>query len=209
MPLKITLRQDYSLSYFRHLMRLLLTSPIGDSAIICSGYVSEGPRYSVLSDGLLNLIDQGCTNGEVTTVAGMFENEYPQYLQTYCDFVRRLRTIKNVHSYRSTLNNWHAKVAIRTQAGNPVAAIIGSSNLTGPAYGESIHRWNIEADVLLWVDDPGHNDHYRNNPDGSEMGIMDVVLDPEVTRQPAERTQLLKILADVMNRDNLENLNID
>lgn len=209
MPLKITLRQDHSLSYFKHLMRLLLSSPLGDSALICSGYVSEGPRYSVLSDGLLDLIDQGCTNGEVTTVAGMFDDRSPDHFRAYCDFVRRLQSVKTVHSYRSKRGNWHAKVAIRLNKGIPVAAIVGSSNLTGPAFGESPYRWNVEADVLLWTPNPAHNDHYRKNPERSEMGIMDVILDPEVPRQPSEKTQLQKVFDDVMNRDDLDPLNIN
>lgn len=31
-----------------------------------------------------------------------------------------------------------------------MAAIVGSSNLTGPAYGENRYTWNYECDVTMW-----------------------------------------------------------
>ena len=47
--------------------------------------------------------------------------------------------------------HWHAKVFVASKDGEPVVAVIGSSNITARAFG--IRKdWNYEADVVLWDD---------------------------------------------------------
>jgi HKD family nuclease len=46
---------------------------------------------------------------------------------------------------------WHAKVFLAKSAGNPVLAVIGSSNITRRAFGE-FPQFNYECDVVMWME---------------------------------------------------------
>ncbi|RME56753.1 hypothetical protein D6779_10040, partial [Candidatus Parcubacteria bacterium] len=66
---------------------------------------------------------------EIITVAGKLDGFW---LEHYQNFVRRLRQAGlQVKAYVAPRKNWHAKIAIRIRNEQPIAAIIGSSNLTG------------------------------------------------------------------------------
>jgi hypothetical protein len=201
MPIKITLRKDRHQSPFRQLLNMLLTSPYGDSAIICSGYIwqpSSG-SYKVLDDGLRNIIKRGCRKKGVTTVAGMFR---PNYFQNYYrNFITDLRANGvQVSAYTVPRKNWHAKIAIRMCGDKPVAALIGSSNLTGPAYGINRTNWNYEADVLIWIPHNKHNSYFRDDGMDNSKGKIEAILDPDF-RQMTEKEQLHEIYNDVMQEE--------
>lgn len=198
MPVKLAFRKDGTDSPFRKMLHQMLTSPTGDSAILCSGYIWETTnRYAVLADGLLPVIQSACTSGELTTVAGRFTGgDYRKYYQ---NFVSRIRASGvTVHAKHAPDGNWHAKIAIRTHRGRPIAALIGSSNLTRPAYGLNIEGWNFEADVLIWLPSSQTNDYFSDDSIQQELGKLELVLNPEAT-QPTEEEQLEAILSDVMD----------
>jgi len=203
MPVKIVFRKRKNFSPFRRILNLLLTAPIGDSVVLCSGYVwqpSNPSHYNILDDELRRAIMSGCNRGKVITVAGKFNPEY--YRTFYKNFINDLKSrgIK-VKAYYARQKNWHAKVALRLNNGRPVAAIIGSSNLTRPAYGENWRNWNYEADVLIWV--PGIlTDYFRNDDIPLEPGKMELILDPKID-QPSEKLQLQSIYKDIIE-SNLE-----
>ncbi|HOD27574.1 MAG TPA: phospholipase D family protein [Syntrophales bacterium] len=179
---------------------MLLTSPAGDSAILCSGYIwqpNDG-RYNVLDDGLRQSILAGCAGGTLTTIAGKF---YPDYYEVYYrNFIEDLRYHGiNVVPFYAPKKNWHAKIAIRTNNHHPVAALVGSSNLTGPAYG--IRRnWNYEADVLIWMDADRQTGFFRDDGMDMPLGRFELILDPHI-EQPSEELQLKGIYADVMETE--------
>lgn len=210
MPIRITLRTTKEFSPFRVMLQRLIALPDTDSLILCSGYIWEPELgyydYSILDDELLTALEIGCQRSEVVTIAGKLEGFWLDY---YKRFVRRLRgaglSIKPLVAQRK---NWHAKVAIRLKGDTPVAAIIGSSNLTGPAYGIDRPRWNFESDVLIWCNSPRLNAYFREAY-GAELafGDMQLILDPDV-RQLNEEQQLLGIHRDAMG-SNLEELRID
>ncbi|MDD2944132.1 MAG: hypothetical protein PHC51_14340 [bacterium] len=200
MPIKITLRKSKDISPFRRLLNMLFSSPVGQSAILCSGYIWQPNtgKYNILDDGLRNAIASGCSGGSLTTVAGKF---YPSYYENYYrNFVRDLRAngIK-VNAYYAPKKNWHAKVAIKLNNNIPIAALVGSSNLTGHAYGEN-RNWNFEADVLIWSRNTAGSGYFRDDDINQEMGKMELILDPDI-HQPDEDAQLKSIMQDIIEAE--------
>jgi hypothetical protein len=199
MPIKITLRTGSAQSPYRRLLEKLLTSPIGDSALLCSGYIWQPGRgnYNVLDDGLRSTILTGCTSGRIITVAGKFHPD--RYREYYRNFVSDLRSNRlKVSAFEAPKKNWHAKIAIRLSGRTPVAALIGSSNLTGPAYGEGRKNWNYESDVLIWKSSKNANTYFREDGLNLPFGRFETILAPDVI-QLGEEEQLQAIYEDVMN----------
>lgn len=202
MPIKIALRTGVGLSPFRRLLLHMLHPSTGDSALICSGYIWEpkGGKYQVLADNLLKSITLGCPNG-VITVAGKLGGG--RYRDFYTNFVSRISAASSITAYTSPLDNWHAKIAIRLRNGVPVAGIIGSSNLTGPAYGENrpptpyTPGWNYEADTLIWVGERRLNKHFNGITFDMPFGFIDAVINPRV-QQLSEGEQLQRLYDHIM-----------
>lgn len=199
MPIKITLRTGSAQSPYRRLLEKLLTSPVGDSALLCSGYIWQPDKgdYNVLDDGLRSTILAGCASGRLTTVAGKFHPD--RYREYYRNFVSDLRSNGlKVLAFEAPKKNWHAKIAIRLSGGNPVAALIGSSNLTGPAYGEGRKNWNYECDVLIWKPSKSANAHFLEDGLNLPFGHFETILAPDVN-QLDEAGQLQAIHSDIIN----------
>lgn len=216
MPVRVTLRTKKDFSPFRVLLRKLIEVPGGDSVVLCSGYIQDVDRqqsqraYSLSEDELLESLKKGCTNGKVLTVAGKFNSfgSFPsEWEAKYALFIRNLRSAGlQVEAWSAPEKNWHAKIAVRLKDRVPVAALIGSSNLTRPAYGipnisppiTPFGNWNFEGDVLIW-NDPQYNGYFKENIE-QERGIGDMilVLDPEVN-QPTEEQQLWRIYKYLMH----------
>jgi hypothetical protein len=201
MPVRITLRSRRDFSPFREMLKRLIESPEGDSLVLCSGYIWEpATGYKVSDDELLDTLQRGCSQGEITTIAGKLDEQWIEY---YRNFVRRLKNANlNVTPYFAPKRNWHAKIAIRLKEYKPIAAIIGSSNLTGPAYGENKRTWNFEGDVLIWSNSRTMNSYFKK-PLHVDMpfGDLQLVLDPR-TRQPNELQQLESIYKDTLSDTN-------
>jgi hypothetical protein len=112
----------------------------------------------------------------------------------------------------SKRKRWHAKIAIKLKDGSPKAAIIGSSNLTRPAYSEGYSAFNNECDVVLWVDEPSANEHFRPTPDDFDAKMGDdylfspiySLLDERFKDQPKVDQRLIALYKEIMNRDDLE-----
>jgi len=159
----------------------------------------------VLDDDLLDAIKSGLNNNEVICVAGKLSTSPVNWLKHYEDFVAKLQSHKiPVKALVAPNRNWHAKIAIRLcPMGKPVVAIVGSSNLTGPAYGENRYAWNYECDVTLWKDKPLWDsvvatDQDQQSPD-DVFTTMSVVLDSNVN-QPSIEDRLAVLLEDI-NRE--------
>jgi hypothetical protein len=204
MPVRVVLRTGRSQSPFRRLLHALVRAPGGDSALLCSGYIweqpSSSPGYKVLDDLLPELV-HGCNGGVVITVAGKLG--YTQYEDFYRNFVKRLRQAGlKVQALVAPKRNWHAKIAVRVDGTQPIAALIGSSNLTAPAYREGYGNWNFEADVSIWPQRADLTSHFRGAVEqgGDDAQVLDLVLDPTVT-QPAETEQIQRLYESVMNAE--------
>ncbi|MCG2718989.1 MAG: hypothetical protein L6408_09200 [Nanoarchaeota archaeon] len=206
MGLLIFLRTNKDISYFRRELLGLINSPASNKLLLCSGYISEGRRrrkqnYSVLNDGLLVAINSQCK--EVITVRGMYSNK-----KAYDLFVKKLRNSGvKVTPRKVKKGKWHAKVAIKVDKNNrPVAGLIGSSNLTRPAYGENYNGFNCEADVLIWENTSTYNQYFREgikNFIEDPLGPVDTILNPD-TEQPDESKKLEGIYNKIMRESEEE-----
>ena len=202
MPLLITLRRNPESSPFRRQLQRLCRLPAPGDLILCSGYIWEPESgYSVLEDDLLECIAVGCHGKTVTTIAGKLQKSgYIDWLQHYKNFVARLqRAGIAVRPYIVPRRNWHAKIAIKLDGiGQPLAAIVGSSNLTGPAYREGWRTWNYESDVTIWRPNAGVDSHLNSTSEQIPNPYEEItcVLDPH-TPQPTKEERLQALYRDV------------
>ncbi len=206
MGVLVTLRRGADAAPFKAALLRLCGLDAGD-LVLCTGYVWEDPNgYSILGDGLLTAIQAGLAGNGVVTVAGKLGDDakWPYWETKYRDFILGLRAggIPTT-AYIARERNWHAKIALRLDAqGTPMAGIVGSSNLTGPAYRNDYNRWNYEADVLLWV--PG------SCADGQFDQLTTVSSDPfsamllslsRSASQPDEAERLSTLYDDIFRHD--------
>lgn len=203
MPLRIALRINPDHSPFRDMLRALILTPVGDTTVLCSGYIWQPDGgYNVLDDQLLEVLMEGCGHGNIITVAGKLEQQ--MWRDYYLNFIRKLRSsCLSLTAYEAPKRNWHAKIAIRLQENIPVACIVGSSNLTGPAYGIGRRNWNFEGDTLIWNSDAAltlHFDTFDSLKAGP--GVFDLVLNPDI-RQPDETKQMMAIYKDIFQQNML------
>jgi hypothetical protein len=212
MPLQITLRRNAGSSPFRRQLLRLCSLPGAGELFISSGYIYEpDDGYGILRDGLADAIKSGIGNHQLTTIAGKLTQigrmDWPEY---YRNFVARLRSNGvNVRAFAAPRRNWHAKIAVMLDLqGKPVAAIVGSSNLTGPAFGEGRGSWNYESDVTIWVPTPAVDQHFRDPSGQGADPYEDIVtvLDP-ATRQPNEEARIAQLLEDMqLEHDSFEKI---
>lgn len=211
MGVMITLRRSASESPFKRLLLALCAAPTQGGLLLCSGYVWEelpgGRRYSVSQDGLLAAVKRGLAGGgSVKLVAGKLGDDanWPNWETKYRNFVNSFRSARlPVQAYVASKRNWHAKVAVRFNgSGEPVAAIVGSSNLTGPAYRENYGNWNYESDVLLWKGGSGLDTYFTQAAQGISDSFGKMLLDlADGVEQPDESRWMRTLVDDVLNRD--------
>ena len=212
MPVRVTLRTGKDFSPFREMLHRLIKLSEGDDLILCSGYIwepqtgSSNFKYNILDDELLDALKIGCQGKEITTIAGKLDERWLDY---YKNFVKRLKQAGfRVKPYFAPKRNWHAKIAIRLSQGKPIAAIIGSSNLTGPAYGENRYSWNFESDVLIWENSQKLNGIFNETFQGeTPFGDLRLVMNSDI-HQMNEREQLNRIFRDTIDNE-FEKLNIE
>lgn len=152
MGLMILFRKTGNTNPFREALHNLIQLR-GEKLIITSGYISEGTFSLLENRNMLPFLNVAENNGlkEIILAAGKF-SRYPEWIERYRNFVRRLD-----HSVGPKINvkpylfqNWHAKVSLKILNRTPIAAIIGSSNLTSTAYGLNRNNFNRECDVVIW-----------------------------------------------------------
>ena len=168
MGIAVSLRRDLDISYYRRFLHKIIQIPELDELILASGYVTHGKTYKVLDDELWERLRNAKGNSvfELKTIAGRFNSFTDQYAIWYGEFVSeiesRIGNFEPKWKYYPLIakkRNWHAKIALGLSKGDPIACIIGSSNLTSTAYGERrskgrVSLFNHECDVTIWKDDP-------------------------------------------------------
>jgi len=204
MPIRLTLRTKKDVSPFREMLHWLITSIHGGTVVLCSGYIWEPcgansgcTNYSVLQDGLLSSLISGNPD-KVITVAGKFSQTQWRYY--YHNFVNALSRHFQTTAFIAPRRNWHAKIAIRLDGkGKPIAALVGSSNLTGPAYGIKRRNWNFEGDVLIWAPRSDLNQTFGRPFENGDLpfGDFHLILNHD-KQQPSEEEQLQMLYRDVI-----------
>lgn len=210
----VLFRRERGTNPFRAFLQSLLEWGACDELILASGYIWESPRpngYRVSDDDLVHCLKQG-RHQRVVTVGGMHKSVSgwfgTDYRQHYVDFVKALRAGGiAVDPKVSKSGKWHAKVALGLRGGTPIVGIVGSSNLTGPAYGIDRRNFNNEADVVLWTEVDGRTRFLSTLAD-LELPQEDFIvgsMDPEF-HQPGEQERLDTLLAHLLSSDSIEPL---
>lgn len=151
MGLIIFLRKRLTENKFREVVLDSINTGTGNKVILCSGFYQENwfrnPSYEVSSEGSLDQILKN-NNIELTTV-GVHN---AAWVQAYKNFRNNLRSKGvNITSKISKSYHWHAKIFILKMDDKPILGIVGSSNMTKPAFGIS-GSFNFESDVFMWID---------------------------------------------------------
>ena len=207
----ISLRTDLNFSYFKRNILSILSYPDFDTVIICSGYFQENATYSVTSDDILNTI---LANGNFTNINyliiggnfgyGKYGMKSDWHIQ-FDNFLKELRKNKiPFKAYLDKRKKWHAKIAIGIEKNVPKVAIIGSSNLTAPAYSEKHHSFNIECDTTLLMKEKKLENHFN-----LQSFVTDNPLSPIITEMSPDFNQpglleRLKALSNEVQNDLLD-----
>jgi len=217
MGFTIILRRSGNLSYFRRFLSKMISIPNTNRFLLCSGYVSESSFYSTLDDQLLNDITTFCSNpnSELITIAGRFGykmgsvNLHNSKAESrYKRFVAKIkRNGITPKAYIAPNKNWHAKIAMILKDENPIACIIGSSNLTQPAYSENLQNdeFSYECDVVIWKQTNFLDKHFqlftenemkidKNDPFSPIHLLINTKLD-----QPNELKRLKALYKEIMS----------
>ena len=201
MSIQITLRRNAAFSPFRKQLLEICEIPYHGNLILCSGYIWENHSYSVLDDDLLAAIKAGLSGNQIVCIAGKLAKKPVNWFQHYSDFVAKLKSHGiSVTAKVAPKRNWHAKFAIRLdKSDSPVVAMVGSSNLTGPAYVENRNSWNYECDVTMWKDksmwDASLSE--QRTPIEDPFTTMAAILDPDSPKQPTVEERLAKLVEDI------------
>ena len=185
--MRIFLRTNEAVSHFQRILHRLIEVPGQGELILCSGYFCESPSSSILDAGLLPVILRGCSR--IECVGAM-----PAESRRYRAFVDKIRTT-GITIVEHPATRWHAKIAIKSFENRPVAALIGSSNLSRPAYCEPFQAFNYEADVFIWV--PEYNRYFPRDYDPrDELSPVEAILSEN---QPHEEARLTKLRELIMS----------
>lgn len=149
MGILIIKRSNSTPNLFRDFLVDSIDTGAGDEVILCSGFFQENRRNNYRASQEKNLATVMMRNNVKATVVGVYNYGWSR---SYNNFVTSLRNAGiQVIPINKTSKRWHAKVFILKSNGNGIFGIIGSSNITRPAF--STHQtFNVECDVILWDD---------------------------------------------------------
>lgn len=157
--LAIILRKTAATNLFREVLLQSFKQNALNNLLLCSGFFQEKTTTRTnffVSQEFLASAPSFPSGKEITTV-GLYNG---MWLKQYQDFIKGLSNISCsssgtpliVKSRKIFKNHWHAKVFIASCKGLPVLGVIGSSNMTGSAFGINYGTFNYEADVVIWDD---------------------------------------------------------
>ncbi len=168
MPIAILLRRDTAKNIFRNVIINTISAGGVDEVLICSGFFQENRRssYRATLEGGLGA-SLASSKIKCTTVG---IHNY-QWMQSYRDFKAGLIAAGvNAHCKYRKGTKWHAKVFIALHGGVPRVGIIGSSNITRPAF-STTSPFNRECDVVLWSENtssaPALDEAFENDDPSS------------------------------------------
>lgn len=154
MGFNVVLRTRHTPNYFRQYLLAALNSGEVDKAIICSGFFQELPNYGLSRD--TDFTNALLHNSISLLTLGIHNRQWRQQYDDACLNLRNRGV--NILGYISRHYRWHAKIFIAYKKSTPILAIVGSSNMTNPAFGGNprANQFNYEADVIFW------NSRYRH-----------------------------------------------
>lgn len=203
MPIAIILRKNKLKNPFRDIIIAAVSSGIADEALMCSGFFQEN-RTSTYCASSESGFAASCVRNNVKLITVGIHNR--QWLDSYKSFQTNLLLAGvNANCKYKSGNKWHAKVFIALKQGKPLLGIIGSSNITRPAFSSSA-PFNRECDVIIWPEGATY-DGLINETLGSE-NFEDIVRAPYSPDQNGGITveaRLLSLYSEIL-ADDLEDL---
>ena len=146
----IILRTAVTPNWFQQAIVSAVGFPPFERALLCSGFFQEGSGGYLASNTLVNGSHFNARAAHMDlTVVGTY-NSYG--LHPFTAFIASVRA-KTRPQYltlrKRKTDRWHAKVFIAWESGVPAFAVIGSSNITRPAF-DTTSPFNFECDVIIW-----------------------------------------------------------
>ena len=162
MGIIIIFRKSSNRNLFREYLHRLISLD-GEKLIISSGFIAEG-KFSLLNpNNMLPHLNAAVGRGlsKIIFIAGKFNTYFGRgYRTKFDDLIDKLVVLFGSRIIKISQDRWHAKISIRILKGEPIAAIVGSSNLTTTAYGIGMGKnWNKECDVIIW--DNSHKEIWK------------------------------------------------
>lgn len=139
-----------------------LMSLEGDTLILSTGFATDSIFNSYNRTDFIDSIKNGFVNTknpQVIAIGGMLRNQSSRNeFEAFLNEFSKALTAYNytLKFYRANNDKWHSKVALKLKNGRPFAGIIGSSNLTGPAFSVYTNNtnystyFNYESDIYIW-----------------------------------------------------------
>lgn len=153
MGIAVILRNQLPINRFRDLLIGSIGTGAGDSGLLCSGFYQEnrGKKKPLYRATLEKGFAKEVANSKIRLdVVGIYNGTWKQ---SYREFKSNMLAAGgNVNCFYKNGLKWHAKVFVLSKEDVPVFGIIGSSNITRPAF-SSIKDFNYECDVILWPDE--------------------------------------------------------
>lgn len=210
----ISLRTDASISYFRRNLLKILDYPNFTKVIISSGYFQENLfHYNILNDGILSSIlgNPNSANIEYTIIAGKFNRTSDPWRNSFDTFLRNLRhNGVNFRAYIEKRGKWHAKIAIGIEINKPKVVLLGSSNLTRPAFCEPNVNFNVEADILLLVNEQELINSFNIQENSSQHPLSEIIANLSNEYNQANIEERIQAINDNFFENNLlEEYHID
>lgn len=157
MGIAIILRHSASINKFRDIMIAATNSGVGNRAVMTSGFFQEntifyGKVSAYQASQEPNLISAFVNNNVRLMTVGVHANgqQNNAWIASYRNFALNLR---NAHVHITPMLHpklrWHAKIFILLSNNIPILAIVGSSNITRPAFSDT-KPFNNECDVIIW-----------------------------------------------------------
>lgn len=208
MRLIILLRKDPNVNQFRDILIDSLASGEGDECYLGSGFFQEattvgiGARHYRASQEISSNHNVFCcslngNNIKITTI-GVHN---PQWVRRYANFCQSLtRCGINLTPYLLR-RSWHAKTFVLLKDNRPILGIIGSSNITRPAF-SSGGTFNFEADVVMWDDSIRGIDRLISTTIESNenpFGLVVTDYDPDKNRGVTIDDRLKGIVSEIQN----------
>lgn len=204
----IILRKSQAINRFRKIILDCFASNEFDEHLLCSGFFQERGKYFASSCFSASTPTHPCH--KLVTVIGVYNKLWSG---DFDQFTTRLRGIKcscgiplNVQRRKVRRYHWHAKIFIAFMRGKPLIGIIGSSNITGRAFG-LFKDWNYEADVVLWDDAHVASKNIvgaalnflENELPAFEVIICDYASNDPINRDLTMQEKLLKLVEEINN----------
>lgn len=198
MSIAIILRNQMVPNIFRNLLLSGIQLPNLTEVIFCSGFFQESRRstYNVSLEG--GLAHSLCNSKAKVITVGVHSHTWRQ---SFDNFNKALITAgANVTIRKVRSDKWHAKVFIASTKNGPVFSLIGSSNMTRPAFSTS-KPFNYEADVALWVPQAkGVSTAIRNVLiESSPLDVIQTTYSPNKNGGLSVRERLTQLRQDILD----------